>query len=128
MQAPYKENALLLKTDGTLEVHTINSMDDIRPLINCEYPELTGFGNYPITDARGKEETLIPFMAFTVTRAQAQPEQKEYKFHRIVDPRLIQLFVHETGAILKLPHNPFFRGALRGDVLMLGHCIDELGY
>ena len=127
-QAPYKNNAILLKTDGTLEVLTVNSLHEIRPLINCEYPELTGFGSYPISDARGQEDVLIPFMSFTITRGQTQPEQKEYKFHRIDDMRKIQLFVHETGQILKLPHNPFFKGALRGEVVMLGHCVDELAY
>jgi len=126
----YQNNALLLKTDGTIETHSVTSLDDVRPLVGCDYPEMTFFGRYPITDAQNQSETFIPFLSFTVARGQTIPARKpseEYDFHRIDHPNKVQMFIHEYGAINGSPRNPFISG-LYGDVVILGQCIDELSW
>lgn len=126
----FQNNALLLKTDGTIEKHTVTSLDDVRPLIACQYPEMTFFGRYPISDTQNQSETLIQFLSFAVTRGQQLPAPKselEYDFHRIDQLEKIQLWIHDEGAINGSPRNPFISG-LYGHVVILGQCIDELSW
>lgn len=130
-------NALLLKTDGTIETHSVTSMDDIRPLINDTFPEMAFFGAHPVSGElnrfnspiRKHYDTIVSFLARTVARGQSLPPQKpfEYDFHRITTIEQVQLYVHQYGALNGSPRNPFFR-ELYGEIVMLGQCIDELSW
>jgi len=128
--AHIENNALLLKTDGTIQQLTVESSAAIKAAINCEYPEMTLFGRYPVQDpmSDANHDQILDFISFTVARAGTlpPPPKNDYDFHRIDHPTKIQMYIHEMGALIPLPANPFFGGYLYGDVLMLGQCIDEL--
>jgi hypothetical protein len=126
--AHYNNNAMVLKTDGSIVPLTIVSSEQITKLIGCDYFEMIHLGGYPITTTLGHDKELIDFMRATVDRAATLPPPplNDYDFHRIDHPAKIQMFIHELGALIPLPVNPFFGGQLYGDVVILGQCIDEI--
>ncbi len=128
--AHYTNNALVLKTDGSIEETTIENSRQILPFIDCEYFEMIHLGAYPITTSLGQDDKLIRFLSATVARTATLPPPPvdDYDFHRIDHPAKIQMFIHEFGALIPLADNPFFGGQLKGDIVILGQCIDEIAY
>tara|TARA_B100001287_G_C22646324_1_gene512883 strand:- start:85 stop:498 length:414 start_codon:yes stop_codon:yes gene_type:complete len=130
-----KNNALLLKPDRTLEVITIDNFQAIAPLTGAKYTEMIGMGKYPpsipveLTDMDEHELKLVKFIVETVERGKSllpQPKGEDYDFHRITDPSMVQMYIHEYGALIPLEKNQWFETTeIYGNVVVLGHCCDE---
>ena len=147
----FENNAMLLKPDGTASVVTLKTSTQINDLLGCcavsevgeekarQYGEtmkqMIRFFQYPVDLGGANDETAknlaITFVQETVKRGKSLPPLKhteEYDYHRIAEIENIQIFINEVGQWLELPPNRWFSGYLRGAVIVLGHCIDEMPY
>ena len=133
--ASFKNNALLLHEDRTCELIDIEKFRDIPQHVDARFAEMIVMECYPvIIDPDGEhtdyEKKVMQFISDTINRGRALPMRtrgEEYDYHRIVDPSMIQLYIHEFGALIPLTPNAWFSTSpIYGKVVMLGQCCDEL--
>ena len=152
---PYKDNAMILHPNGTGEIVSIKTYAEIKDLLGVNKDDYTEgaqmilFGHNPISfssideDPSGEsctesEKAVVWFIRNTCQRGQllAPADPMDYDFHRITNPMMVQMFVHETGIAKKLELNRWFlhsnltRGTnpIFGSCVILGQCCDELPY
>mgnify|MGYP001475142893 CR=1 FL=1 len=149
----YEDNALILRTDGSGELITVKTYKEISDAIGRDshlHLQMMYFGNIPLSfesldsDPTGascspSEVTVVNFIRETCLRGQSLPAkdpEEEHDFHRITNPLMVQVYMHEEGRIRKHPPNQWWFHSLRtrgipplyGDILILGQCCDELDY
>ena len=146
----FKDNALVLRPNGSGYITTVTHWDQIAKLIGNEAEQtvqMISFGTQPISfhsidlDSSGassteSEKVVVWFIRNAVTRGQSLPpaDPEDYDYHRITSPEMVQMFCHEEGIMRELPYNIWWSHSnatrrtqpLYGNVVILGQCCDEL--
>ena len=132
-------NAILFEQNGGVSAIKINTFKGIAKVISkahkCNYVEMALLGRYPLNltsfedPAKSEELELVRSALDEIVKRKPFVATKKHIQTRL---GLLQLFIHEFGALIPLQVNPFFddgtQNVLYGDVILLLVDCDDLAY